>query len=105
MNALHLHPPSARAPSRAPLALALAVALGIAAPPGLVHAATYMVTSSGDSGDGTCDATCTLRDAVAAANANSGADTIMFASTLSGDTILLDIAGKGNIPISDSLTI
>ena len=30
-------------------------------------------------GDGTCDATCTLRDAIIAANANDGADTITFA--------------------------
>jgi len=29
-------------------------------------------------GDGTCDATCTLRDAIIAANANDGADTITF---------------------------
>ena len=100
-----LHSPCARAPARAPLALALAGALGIAAVPGLALAATYTVTSTGDAGSGTCAATCTLRDAVAAANANSGADTIAFASTLSGDTIVLDIAGKDHIVITDNLTI
>ena len=95
---------SGRAFSRAPLALALASALGIAAIPGIAAGSTYMVTSSGDSGNGTCavDA-CTLRDAVAAAT--SGSDTVTFASTLSGDTIVLDIAGKGHIAISNSLTI
>ncbi|MHB8678630.1 MAG: choice-of-anchor Q domain-containing protein [Rudaea sp.] len=40
-----------------------------------------------------------------AANANPGADTITFASNLSGDTITLDIVGQGHIPITDSLTI
>ncbi|MBS0571101.1 MAG: hypothetical protein JSS28_10865 [Proteobacteria bacterium] len=94
-----------RTPNRAPLALALAAALGVAALPGLAQAATYTVTSAGDAGTGTCAATCTLRDAIAAANANAGADTVTFASTLSGDTILLDIAGKGHIAIADSLTI
>ncbi len=100
MNAVYSHPLHARAPLRAPLALALAAALGVA------HAATYTVTSASDSGNGTCAvASCTLRDAVAAANLNTGADTITFASTLSGDTITLDIAGQGHIAITDSLTI
>jgi CSLREA domain-containing protein len=105
VNDATLHLPCARAPSRTPLALALAGALGIAAIPGLALANTYTVTSTGDAGSGTCAATCTLRDAVAAANANSGADTIAFASTLSGDTIVLDIAGKDHIAITDNLTI
>ena len=40
------------------------------------HAATtYTVTDTGDAGDGTCDATCTLRDAVDAAQAD---DRILF---------------------------
>jgi CSLREA domain-containing protein len=105
VNKATLHLPGVRAPSRAPLALALTAALGVAVLPGLAQATTYLVATSGDAGDGSCDATCTLRDAVLAANANPGADTITFASTLSGDTILLDIAGKGNIKITDSLTI
>jgi len=88
-----------RKPARAPLALALAATLGVA------NATTYTVTSNRDDGAGTCAATCTLRDAVAAANANAGADTITFASSLSGDTITLDIATKGHIAITDSLTI
>ncbi len=99
MHSATLQPPRARALLRVPLALALATALGVA------HATTYTVTSASDAGNGTCAATCTLRDAITAANANSGADTILFASNLSGDTITLDIAGKGHIPITDSLTI
>lgn len=100
MNVVYSHPLHARAPRRAPLALALIAALGVA------HAATYTVTSADDSGTGTtCGTTCTLRQAIGAANVNAGGDTITFASTLSGDTILLDIANKGHIAITDSLTI
>ena len=40
---------------------------------------TFTVNSTADPGDGTCDATeCTLREAIAAANANAGTDTIVF---------------------------
>jgi len=40
---------------------------------------TFTVNSTADPGDGTCDATeCTLREAIAAANANAGTDTIDF---------------------------
>ena len=103
MNTGYSHPLATRTPLRAPLALALAAALGVAALPGMAQAATYTVTSAGDAGSGTCTATCTLRDAVAAAT--SGSDTVTFASTLSGDTITLDIANKGHIAITHNLTI
>lgn len=46
--------------------------------PSSVRAATYTVTKTADTSDGTCDADCSLREAVAAANANSGADTVEF---------------------------
>ena len=104
MNSANSQSSRAGALSRAPLALALASALGMAAIPGMAAADTYTVTSAGDAGNGTCaENSCTLRDAVAAAT--SGSDTITFASTLSGDTIVLDIAGKGHIAIAHSLTI
>ncbi len=41
-------------------------------------AATYTVTKTADTNDGVCDADCSLREALAAANANAGADTIAF---------------------------
>jgi len=41
---------------------------------------TFVVNQPGDAGDGVCDATCTLREAIAAANAAEGADTISFDS-------------------------
>ena len=107
MKSARKHRSCARTPLRAPLALALAAALGIAALSDLARASTFQVTSNGDAGNGTCGTTCTLRDAVAAADANAGADTITFASTLSGDTLLVDVANKGHIASvgSDALTI
>ncbi len=42
------------------------------------QAATFTVNQTNDAGDGTCDATCTLRDAILAANANPGDDVINF---------------------------
>lgn len=62
---------------------------------------TYTVTTSGDDNpavacnpDNTCN---TLRDAIAAANADGGNDTIQFASGLAGQTITLGTAGELSI--------
>jgi CSLREA domain-containing protein len=61
---------------------------------------TYTVTSIADPGDGTCDITCTLRDAITAANANlntgSETDTINFtvSGTISPSTPLPNINGN-----------
>src|SRR5262249_50093320 len=38
----------------------------------------YVVTKAADTNDGTCDTDCSLREAITAANANGGADTIRF---------------------------
>lgn len=46
-----------------------------------IRAATYTVTELTDTGDGTCDGTCTLRDAILNANASTGvADSISFSA-------------------------
>ncbi len=64
-------------------------------------AATFTVDQTGDPGDGTCDASCTLRDAVDAANSNTGPDTIGFALTANAQIDLVSA-----ITISDgALTI
>ena len=88
--------------------LATGAALGVAAlgaPAG--QAATFEVTTNADSSVGSCGAVCSLRDAIEAANANSEADTITFASgvtgtiTLAGSQLSIDspydltIAGPG----------
>ena len=61
------------------LALAAAVAGPVGAPPAGAQTATFVVTSAASAGDGLCDATCTLRDAILAANAGSGPARIVFA--------------------------
>ncbi len=59
--------------------LALAPLLAAAASHFDAQAATFVVTSAADPGDGVCDATCTLREAITAANATQIIDTINFA--------------------------
>ena len=58
---------------------------------GSARAATYTVNQSDDAGDGICDVTCTLRDAVTAANSSSTADTIIFDSGITTVTLGADI--------------
>src|SRR3972149_6830680 len=58
------------------VALALTAGLGAARP---ALAGTVTVNSTADPGDGICSASeCTLREAISAANASPGADTINF---------------------------
>jgi CSLREA domain-containing protein len=45
---------------------------------GIVTATSFVVTKTADTNDGLCDADCSLREAIATANANVGADTIAF---------------------------
>jgi CSLREA domain-containing protein len=52
-----------------------------------VPAATFTVNDAGDAGDGTCDANCTLRDAVDDANNLASNDTIVFAPHLTTITL------------------
>lgn len=51
---------------------------------GSVFATTYTVSKVADTNDGTCDSDCSLREAITAANANAGADTINFNISGSG---------------------
>lgn len=71
-------------------------------------AATFTVTKVADTNDGVCDADCSLREAITAANASAGADTI----TVPAGTYTLSIAGtgedanaSGDLDITDDLTI
>ena len=66
------------------------------------HAAGFVVNTTTDSNDGSCGTPCSLRDAIIAANASTGADTITFDSSLSGATIVL---GSTLPNITDDLTI
>jgi hypothetical protein len=79
--------------------------LSVTAAP-LVHQAQpldLVVTTAADALDTNYDlANLSLRDALALANANPGADTISFAPSLSGGTINLSL---GELAITDSVTI
>jgi len=55
------------------------------------HAVTFTVTKTADTADGACDADCSLREAVIAANALAGDDDII----LPAGTYTLTIAGAG----------
>ncbi len=67
--------------------LAVVAGLAVVAVPQAL-AATFTVNVSGDDSDGICDAiSCTLREAVTAANANAGADQIVFDLPLGSTTI------------------
>ncbi len=72
------------------------------APSTPAYAATFTVTKTADTKDGTCAADCSLREAIIAANANAGADTI----NLPAGTYTLSIAGANeNIAASGDLDI
>src|SRR5258706_14346446 len=51
-------------------------------------AAEYIVNLTTDGGDGTCDVTCTLRDAIGEANTNAGADSITFSAEITATIVL-----------------
>ncbi len=65
-------------------------------------AETFIVTTTADTDDGACDADCSLREALAAANAGSSLDTILFADALAGETLTLTL---GQLGISKPLVL
>jgi CSLREA domain-containing protein len=74
----------------------------------MAHAATFNVTKFADTNDGACDADCSLREAVIAANADAAADTIEL---MAGEYILTitgideDDSATGDLDILNSVTI
>lgn len=66
-------------------AIALLILLASFAPSApAARAASFVVTKAADTNDGACDADCSLREAIIAANSNPGADTITFAIPADG---------------------
>lgn len=61
------------------LSVVLVMLIVMAVTPNSASAATLTVTKIADTNDGTCDADCSLREAITAANAAGGTDTINFA--------------------------
>ncbi len=94
------------------IAFSLILAIGLGQ---TVFGAVYTVTKIADTNDGTCDADCSLREAVAAANGTADNDTIIFASlfntpqtiTLGGTDIIINNNGTLLIfgPGADKLTV
>ncbi len=87
--------------------VALLVLLVLWSPQGARSQTTFTVTKTDDTADGVCDADCALREAVIAANALPGADTIevpagMYGLTIAGDD---DTAAAGDLDITDNLTL
>lgn len=95
----------ARQPSlRAGLARSAAVGLLLVASPSASNGADFHVTKTADTQDGVCDADCSLREAIDAANALAGADTVHVPAGLytldhpSGELQIatdLDVVGAG----------
>ncbi len=64
--------------------------------PGAAHAATFTVTKLADTNDGACDADCSLREAVTAANSLIDADVVDFSVSVRGQldlTMIGDTSG------------
>ena len=71
-------------------------------------AATFNVTKATDSADGACDADCSLREAIIAANASAGADDVVVPA----GTYVLELVGAsedaaatGDLDVTDDLTV
>ena len=72
------------------ISVLLAALATTAALPPVAYADTFTVTKTADTNDGTCDADCSLREAIAAANAAAGADII----NVPAGTYTLTITGR-----------
>ena len=86
-------------------AATIALLAALASP--ALPAVTFTVSKTADTNDGICDADCSLREAVRAANQTPGNDTIalptgVFAITMIGSD---ELAGAGDFDIQDSVTI
>jgi len=84
--------------------VAVLASLAIAAP---AHAATFVVTKKGDSLDFVCNADCSLRDAVTAANADPAADEIVLpAGVLRLSLLMVENTNiAGDLDVTSDLTI
>jgi CSLREA domain-containing protein len=71
--------------------------------PAALHAAVYTPTKGADTNDGTCDADCSLREAIVAANQHPGEDVILLhAGTY---TLSAADAATGNLEIQGDLLL
>jgi CSLREA domain-containing protein len=71
-------------------------------------ARTFVVTQAGDPAPGACNANCSLREAVIAANERNGDDVVRLAKRtyrITRDTALEDLGETGDLDVHDDLTI
>ena len=80
---------------------AAAVLLALAASTSVASAAVYIPTKTADTADGACNADCSLREAVLAANANPGDDVIL----LRPGVYVLSLAGNENLGATGDLDV
>lgn len=78
---------------------AVSLILGIS---GKAVAANFQVTKTADTNDGACNADCSLREAIAAANSSAANDTIDFTLNLVGSTFTLTL---GEIQLANNGTL
>ncbi len=92
--------------ARALLAIVAVCLFGLAAA-GPAAAATFVVTTPADNGDGACDAMCSLRDAVSAANVDATRDVILLpAGTLRVEKFGVDDSNvQGDLDVKQPLEI
>jgi len=93
---------------RMSLVLPLAVVVLVAVNPTPAAGANFTVTKTADTADGACNADCSLREAIIAANAALGPDTITVPAgtyTLTRTGTLEDAAATGDLDLSGELSI
>src|SRR6187549_3216809 len=90
------------------LAFAAVAMLAITAFSSSTYAATFVVTKTADTADGACNADCSLREAITAANTAAGPDII----TVPAGTYTLTITGtnedanaNGDLDITSAITL
>lgn len=72
---------------------------------GIATANTYTVTKNVDSNDGSCNTDCSLREAIAAANANPGADVVRLKHPFYRLTVEVSGPRDSQLSITDDLVI
>ncbi|MCS6842014.1 MAG: CSLREA domain-containing protein [Roseiflexus sp.] len=90
------------------LLILLVIAVLLAVEPATAAPQTFTVTKTVDTADGVCGVDCSLREAISAANANPGADTIVLPAgtyTLTLATTLEDDNANGDLDIREDLTL
>lgn len=80
----------------------LAPAVGLLLLPSAARAATFTVTTTADTDDGVCNANCSLREAIFAANHTAGDDTITFAPNVTGVITLTSFPPNLTSNLNDS---